>query len=52
MLECGFLVSAGALIFRLMYMAFSEARQGFSPGTPVCSPSSLVNVSANKTKLK
>ena len=30
-------------------MAFSEAhRQGFSPGTPVSSPPSLVNGSANE----
>ena len=34
-------------------MAFSEAcHQGFSLGTPVSSPSSLVNGSANKRKLK
>ena len=34
-------------------MAFSEARrQRFSPGIPVSSPSSSVNGSANKTKLK
>ena len=32
-------------------MAFSEARQGFSPGTPVSSPP-LLMVSANKIKLK
>ena len=32
-------------------MAFSEARcQGFSPGTPVTSPPSSVNGSANKIK--
>ena len=34
-------------------MAFPEARrQGFSPGTPVSSPPSLVNSSASKIKLK
>ena len=34
-------------------VAFSEARrQGFSPGTPVSSPPSSVNGSANKIKLK
>ena len=34
-------------------MAFSEARrQGFSPGTPVSSPPSSVNGSANKNKAK
>ena len=34
-------------------MAFSEARHyGFSPGTPVSSPPSSVNGSANKVKLK
>ena len=34
-------------------MAFSEAcRQGFPPGTPVSSPPSSVNGSANKIKLK
>ena len=34
-------------------MAFSEAcRQGFSLGTPVSSPPSSVNGSANKIKLK
>ena len=33
-------------------MAFSEARrQGFSPGTPIFSPPSSVNGSANKIKL-
>ena len=31
-------------------MAFSEARQGFSLGTPVSSPPSLVSSSANKKK--
>ena len=34
-------------------MAFSEARrQEFSPSTPVSSPPSLVNCSANKIKAK
>ena len=34
-------------------MAFSEAgHQGYSPGTPVSSPLSSVNGSANKIKLK
>ena len=34
------------------YVAFSEARrQGFSPDTPVSSPPSSVNGSANKIKL-
>ena len=34
-------------------MAFSEARrQEFSPGTPVFSPPSQVNGSANRIKLK
>ena len=34
-------------------MAFSEvSRLGFSPGTPVSSPPSWVNVSANKNKAK
>ena len=37
----------------LLCVAFSEAgRQGFSPGTPVFSPPSSVNDSANKIKLK
>ena len=31
-------------------MAFSEAHQGFSPGTLVSSPPSSVNGSANKIK--
>ena len=34
-------------------MSFSESRsQGFSPGTSVSSPSSSINGSANKIKLK
>ena len=34
-------------------MVFSEARrQGFSPGSPVFSPPSPVNGSANKIELK
>ena len=36
-------------MFGLQYVAFSEARcQGFSPGTPISSPPSSVNGSANK----
>ena len=36
-----------------IHVAFSEARhQGFSPGTPVSSPPSSINGSANKIKLK
>ena len=38
---------------RALVVAFSEARrQGFSPGTPVSSPTSSVNGSVNKIKLK
>ena len=41
------------LNFRALVLAFSEARrQGFSRGTPVSFPSSLINGSANRIKLK
>ena len=53
MLECGFESLLGLEFLGLWHVAFSEARrQGFSPGTPVSSPSSSVNGSANKIKLK
>ena len=44
---------AWRLNFQLQCVSFSEARrQGFSPGTPVSSPTSSVNDSANNIKLK
>ena len=53
MLECGFKSHLGLEVFSLQYVAFPEARhQESSPGTPVSSPPSSVNGSANKIKLK
>ena len=50
MLLCGFESRLG---LESSHVAFSEARrQGFSLGTPVSSPLSPVNGSANKIKLK
>ena len=53
MLGCRFESRLGLEFQALVYMAFSEARhQGFSPGTPVSSPSSSASGSANEIKLK
>ena len=47
------LASVGGGVMSVGLSRFSEARpQGFSPGTPVSSPPSSVNGSANKIKLK
>ena len=53
MLLRGFESRLGLEFSGLWYVAFSETRrQGFSPGTPVSSPPSSINGSANKIKLK
>ena len=57
-LACHQCLSAGSslgwdLNFQALVCGISEARfQRFSPGTPVSSPPSSVNGSANKIKLK